>query len=218
MVRTFIIKQHSSPAFTGSCLNHQSKLYHHQQTCTLALFTGRREAASTKMMNDSYAIEGVHTIKTFHQPRKAAPVLTPSALSTWLRENYSEERGAIIPKATMYEDYEEFCKRAKLRPKSPNVFGKVVKQFYPSVGCSRIGSQKNQRAYYTGIAANIHKPHSDPPSSQPIVNKTTSTFVFISPWPTFNQTNIIPIPPSADEDLICRLKEKFLSFQPMRYS
>ena len=99
----------------------------------------------------------------------------------------------------MYEEYEQFCQKANIRPKSPNVFGKIIKQHFPSVGSSRLGSQRTQKSFYSGIAPVVHDLASAPSSREPTETTTTRTTTLAIALYSTTQTTSPSSPPSAHQ-------------------
>jgi len=96
----------------------------------------------------------------------------------------------------LYEEYEQFCQKANIRPKSPNVFGKIVKQHFPSVGSSRLGSQRTQKSFYSGIAPVVHDLASAPTSLEPSESTNSRTTTLTIALYSTTQTTTPSSPPS----------------------
>jgi len=103
--------------------------------------------------------------------RKRPPPDVPPPVLAWLKTTFVIDPKGHHPKAKVYEAYEYFCRTNSLRPKDPNIFGRIILQVFPHILTRRFGPPGRQITHYSGI---IFNPRSCTQSLSPLLPVLTS--------------------------------------------
>ena len=59
--------------------------------------------------------------------------------------NYEPEEGHSLPRQTVYENYEEFCRQNNTEAINNATFGKLIRAIFPSLKTRRLGTRGNSK-------------------------------------------------------------------------
>ena len=65
-----------------------------------------------------------------------------------LKANYEPGEGHSLPRQTVYENYEEFCRQTKTEPINNATFGKLIRAIFPNLKTRRLGTRGNSKVHY----------------------------------------------------------------------
>eukprot|EP00124_Ichthyophonus_hoferi_P005209 Ihof_evm1s701 gene=Ihof_evmTU1s701 len=85
-------------------------------------------------------------------------------IAQWLTQNFEISDGMSLPRQTVYEQYEEFCRQTDQDPINAASFGKLIRAIFPSLKTRRLGTRGNSKYHYYGIRI---KPNSSLPQYNP---------------------------------------------------
>ncbi|RCH93587.1 hypothetical protein CU098_009129 [Rhizopus stolonifer] len=72
-------------------------------------------------------------------------------VTSWVRENYVQERDHNVPRRNMYEHYKTHCIARQLTPVNSATFGKLIRVVFPELKTRRLGVRGQSKYHYCGI-------------------------------------------------------------------
>jgi hypothetical protein len=74
-----------------------------------------------------------------------------NGIAQWLISTFEVAEGLSLPRQTVYEQYEEFCRQTKQDPINAASFGKLIRAIFPNLKTRRLGTRGNSKYHYYGV-------------------------------------------------------------------